>query len=134
MSRKTVREAVVTALTNSGRFQRVYDGAARSVDGQSPVAVVLSLGTETQDLTRGERGGWRQHTIGISIYIGCASGQEADAEDALDELVQATISDLHAAGYGVPGTDAGSDLTPLYSIDGAPYRGERIRATIEEYD
>jgi hypothetical protein len=134
MSRKTVREAVVSALTASARFQQVYDGPARSVGGQSPVAIVLSLGTETQDLTRGERGGWRQHTISVGIYIGCASGQEADAEDALDEIVQATITDLHAAGYGVPGTDAGSDLKPLYDIDGALYRGERIRATIEEYD
>ena len=49
MSRKSVREAVVSALTSAGRFQQVYDGPARSVGGQSPVAIVLSLGTETQE-------------------------------------------------------------------------------------
>lgn len=134
MSRRTIRENIVSLLSSSGNFDQVKDGAARTFDARSPVVVVLSRGTEMRDLTRGRRGGQLTYRYSATLYIRCDSGQEADAEDALDALSAATIVLIRDAGYGVPGTDAAPDSAPLRIIDGTLYRAERIDIETEEYD
>jgi len=133
MTRRAKREAIVTLLTDSGAFDAVKDGAARTFDGQSPVAVVLSRGMELVNLSRGLGGDELRHRLSVTLYIRCTSGQEADAEAALDDLVEATVLLLRDAGYGVPGTDAAPADAPLRIVDGTIYRVERIDVTIEEY-
>lgn len=134
MSRRTFREAVVSALTTGARFGLIKEGAARSFDAATPVAVVTSAGTQLINLTRGLGGDERRYEVSVSLYIRCEAGQEADAEDALDALSEATITDLQALGYGVPGTDAAPADAPLRIIDGTLYRVERLRVTTQEYD
>lgn len=134
MSRKAERERIITLLTTAARFDVIGDGAVQTFDARSPCVIVLSAGSEYTDLSRGAGGDVATHRILATVYIRCDAGQESQAEDALDDLVQDTITDLRDNGFRVPGTNARPQNSAVRVIDGTLYRVEQIEVTTEEYD
>jgi hypothetical protein len=134
MSRRAERERVITSLNTAARFDVVGDGPIQTFDKRSPCAIVLSAGSEYTDLSRGFGGDVATHRILVTVYIRCDAGTEAAAEDALDDLVQDTITDLRAVGFRVPGTNARPQNSAVRVIDGTLYRVEQIEVATEEYD
>lgn len=132
MSRSAARAAAAAALTATGDYQAVLQGAVRNFQKQSPVAVVISrslshvrearaLGTTTAGLL-------------ISVYVRVEVGDESAAEDQLDDLVETAVAELADAGFEIDQSDATPESAPLRLIDGVAYRVERVPIRMEEYD
>src|SRR5262245_18659309 len=97
-SRKTVRAAISTAITNY--FTAVYQGPRRKFNGVAPIAVILSAGEENHFETRG--GGtpdWNTYHFFTNIYVRVDEGQESTCEDVLDDLRDAVGTALRQAGF-----------------------------------
>jgi len=133
MNRQSARENVATLLTGLGTYALVSDGARRKLGGVSPVAIVLSKGTQVQRLTRSTSNDLNVHTLSLTLYVRCDDGSEASCEDTLDQLVIAACAALDTAGYLVGASDSAPEGNPLRIIDGVFYRQEVIPVTFEEY-
>lgn len=133
MNRQQARELAATTLTGLGTFAHVYDGARRSLDGTSPIAIVLSKGTQIQRLTRSTAHDEAIHTLSINLFVRCDEGNEATCEDTLDQLVESAQIALDTAGFLVGASDSAPEGNPLRLSDGVLYRQETIPITYEEY-
>jgi hypothetical protein len=129
-SRKVVREEVGAVLTTRLTGATVYPDQPTTFDGQSPVVVVASAGSE-RDSAPPQRtfGGPIAPKFALDVYV-FVLATATNADDALDELEAAVaqfVSDVPKAetwtaiGYG--GRTETSFVTIL---DGSEYKRERI--------
>ena len=133
MNRQQARELAATTLTNLATYASVYDGARRTLPGTSPIAMVLSKGSQIQRLSRSTAHDEAIHTLSITIFVRCDEGSEATCEDTLDQLVESAQIALDTAGFLVGASDSAPEGNPLRLADGVLYRQETIPITYEEY-
>lgn len=105
-SRKDIRaqlkSLLQTGLVGTGKpVQVVYGGQIADFQGQSPVVVIASAGSERRRWTF--QGGRALHRFKIFVFVlykdEAAGWGEEDAEDALDDIEQA-IADILDANAG----------------------------------
>lgn len=124
MNRADVRALAATTLAALDLFQQVYRAPRRTLDGESPVALILS---QTLGIDEEARGLYTvAQGISLTIYVRCDPGSEAAAEDQLDAIVAAAVLALRAAGLTLTGSDSSPDGAPLRDIDKTYYRVERL--------
>jgi hypothetical protein len=137
MSRETVRKAFATLLESGvTQAQDVYPYQVGDFNGQSPVLVVTSGGTERRNLTLRNR--IPKYWFDIHVFVlyaePDASWGEDDAEDALDNIEQAiaTIIDANqqTANWSKIDYDGRSKADSLV-IAGTEYRHEVIPVVVE---
>lgn len=132
-SRKEVRQHLAQELQDwlGDLVQAVYDHKVGDLAGQSPVVVVLSLGSERERETY--RGWLARFYFSVQVWVLYASGgwTEADAEDRLDEIEMAIAEyvNLNQREIGFwealsfEGRSEALEVTPL---GGEPYLVERF--------
>ncbi len=135
-SRETVRDALAsllnTALVGTGKpAQVVYGYPVADFQGQSPVVVLMSVGSERTMETMATR---RQSVFHINVtsftlYADGTSWTEADAEDqldaieaAIDQTIAANLVTNDWADIGYDGPSQAGNAT----IGGEQYRFETI--------
>lgn len=130
MNRRQARELAASTLSGTGSYTAVYEAARRQFDGMSPIAVVLSAGTE---YVREARDIYTYvHALTATIYVRCDVGGEDAAEDLLDALSRAAAVALMAAGFEAISSDAQGGGAQLRNIDGVLYRAETLRLSYSE--
>lgn len=140
-TRSQMRDAVATLLqsvsiapTTPSSFVAVYKSPRRTLDGQSPVAIVSSAGLTARTMTRGGGVDELEYRLLATLYVRCDGDADADAvESVLDDFTRATAVALVNAGYQVDATDANAEGAPLRLIDGELYRVERLDIRQEVY-
>lgn len=144
-SREIVRDALSallnTALVGAGRpCQAFYGYPVADFQGQSPIVVVSSAGSERDQLTLSTRrkSFFYLNIIIFVLYADAASNwTEANAEDALD-TIESVIDETIAANLtnGTTWSDLGYDgrtRTGNATIGGTQYRYEVIPVRAEVF-
>ena len=140
-SRKTVRDALAsllnTALTGTGKpAQAVYGYQVGDFQGQSPVVIVTSAGSERDQLTMATR---RTSHFHLNIHILVLNADpssgwtEAMAEDALDTIEQLVDQTLAANLVTTTWRDVaydGRSTVINVALGGSDYRYELIPVAI----
>ncbi len=129
-SRRAVREEIGRLLRSRlTGAQQVYDDQPTSFDGQSPVVVVASSGSEREGTNKRTFGGPIAPTFALDVYVFVVA-TTTNADDALDDLEQAVaqlVSDAPigatwtALGYGGP-----TETSFVVVLDSTEYKRERI--------
>jgi hypothetical protein len=130
-SRKVVREEVgqVLSIRLSSLAQQVYTDQPNSFDGQSPVVVVTSDGTEREGQVQRTFGGPIAPKFMLDVYV-FVLATAANADDALDTL-EAAVAEFVAAypeaqTWTAIGYRERSETTFVTVLDGSEYKRERI--------
>jgi len=132
LNRQQARELAASTLSSLATYALVAEGARRKLGGVSPVAIVLSKGTQIVQLTR-DTHNEAVHRLSVTVYVRCDEGGEDAAEDNLDTLAEAAAVALKNAGFLVGESDASPEGSPLRLIDGAYYRAEVLVVQYEEW-
>lgn len=141
-SRSTLRTALAAllqaALVGTGKAaQAVYSYPIGDFQGQSPVVVVESGGSERRQMTHGSQGSRFFLTIYIFVlYSDQSTFQEDDAETALDSI-ETTIAETLAANRATANwgfIDFGERSRTDYVAEaGVLYRRETIPVEVRVY-
>lgn len=127
--RKDVRNHFAGLLSTAlgSLVSSVYDYRKADFNGESPVVVVSSGGSEAATMTfQGNRPG---HYIGVFVFVRYAYGAtwtESDCEDRLDDIgeaIQDVVSANQATSYWQSVTQIGKSETYGVTI-GVEYRAE----------
>lgn len=138
VGRKAVRKAIAAGLAaNMPTAQVVYDYQKSDFDQQSPVVRVFSAGSNRPSMTA--RGNRSRFTFSIELwvlYANSGSWNEADAEDALDDLEQELVQWVSDNQVGDLWTALKFERPSLLGnviVGGAPYLVEDITLVAEVY-
>lgn len=143
-SRKDIRAQLKTllqtGLVGTGKpAQVVYGGQIADFQGQSPVVVIASAGTERRRMTF--EGGRAVHHFKIFVFVlykdAAAGWDEEDAEDKMDEIEDAIAGILDAnAGkcsyWQALSYDRASECAGV-PVAGEEYRVETIPVVVQAY-
>jgi hypothetical protein len=130
-SRKVVREEVGAILTMrlASLAQQVYTDQPNSFDGQSPVVVVTSDGSEREGQVQRTFSGPIAPKFMLDIYV-FVLVTTTNADDALDELEAAVAEFVSVYPSATTWTAIGyrerSETTFVTVLDGSEYKRERI--------
>lgn len=140
-SRKTVRQALATAMEAAfvpDEVQALYGYKVRTWEQQSPVIVLTSNGTARGQMTlRGSRASYF-FNVWLFVFEGDEAGDEADAENTLDDLEQAVRAWIDANQHSESGGWRSIAIEPRTTVDaiiegGEGYRRELIPIRVEVY-
>ena len=130
-SRKVVREEVgaILAMRLASLAQQVYTDQPNSFDGQSPVVVVTSDGSEREGQVQRTFSGPIAPKFMLDIYV-FVLATTANADDALDQM-EAALAEFVAAypsaqTWTAIGYRERSETTFVTVLDGSEYKRERI--------
>ncbi len=127
LSRTEARALAVATLDALGTFEAVLRGPPAKFAGRSPVAVISSRALDLEQDTHTLIGVTCEVTI--SLYVRSDTGDEAAAEDLLDDLALSVALALYATeGFSLAKSSAGPEDGNLRDVDrnGVLYRVERI--------
>jgi hypothetical protein len=128
-SRKAVREEIGALLTTRLTGATVYPDQPSSFDGQSPVVVVASAGSEREGIAHRTFGGPIAPQFALDVYV-FVLATATNADDALDDL-EASIAQLvadvpQARSWTAIGYGAATSTEFVTVLDGSEYKRERI--------
>lgn len=134
---KTILQA---GLVGEGKpAQVVYGGQIADFQGQSPVVVVASAGTDRKRWTF--QGGKAVHRFKVFVFVlykdAAAGWDEEDAEDKLDEIEEAIAGILDAnagkCNYWQSLSYEGASECAAVPVAGEEYRVETIPVVVQAY-
>lgn len=153
VSRKLYRQLLAseigTALTNANLVQAVYGYRIGNFNGQSPVVIVTSAGSDRRQEITGSVDAEVELLFAVDVFVlyadKASSWTEANAEDAIDDIEQTVADWVLTNANGIARTEAGQtswfDLTfndrsatgSLLQSEkqgGQEYRRERMTITV----